>query len=85
MVRRTRVVAALGVMALLAVGAPVARGAPGDELGADTRLSSMGANGDTLYGAGSSAVAYNPDLGEYLVVWSADDNAGALVNDELEI
>jgi len=82
---RTRVVAAIGVMVLLAVRAPVALGAPGDELGADTRVSSMGANGDTVYAAESPAVVYNPDLGEYLVVWSADDNAGALVDNEFEI
>lgn len=53
--------------------------------GGNFRISSMGPDGDALYDAGRPAVAYNPTPDEYLVVWDGDDDAGALVDDELEI
>lgn len=50
----------------------------------DFRLSDMGPDGDTNYGAQSVDVAYNSTNGEFLVVWHGDDNTGTLVDDELE-
>ena len=49
----------------------------------DFRISFMGH--DTQFDADSPAVAYNPLWEEYLVVWSGDDNTGALVDGENEI
>ena len=59
--------------------------ATGAEVGAnDFRISDMG--GDSiLYGASFPRVVFNVTQGEYLVVWEGDDDAGGLVNDELEI
>jgi len=57
----------------------------GAEIGADLRLSDMGPDGDTGYGAQDPAVAYSSTENEYLVVWAGDDNAGTLVNGEYEI
>jgi hypothetical protein len=60
--------------------------ATGAEIGAnDFRLSDMGPDGDTNYGAGLPAVAYNSAGNEYLVVWLGDDDTGALVDNESEI
>ena len=54
------------------------------EIGAnDFRISEQGVDGDPAFAANDPAVAYNPDLDEYLVVWSGDDSA--LADDELEI
>ena len=54
------------------------------EIGAnDFRISFMGH--DTQFDAETPAVAYNPLWEEYLVVWSGDDNTGALVDGENEI
>ncbi|MCA9930734.1 MAG: hypothetical protein KC419_19750, partial [Anaerolineales bacterium] len=36
------------------------------------RISDMGPDGDTSYAAQNPAVAYNPNLNQYLVVWSGD-------------
>jgi hypothetical protein len=47
----------------------------------DFRLSDMGPDGDTDYGAQSPAVAYNSANNEYLAVWSGDD----ATDDEFEI
>ncbi len=61
-------------------------GATGLEVGPnDFRLSDMGPDGDPDYGAGFPAVAYNPLENEYLVVWHGDDDAGLLVDGEIEI
>jgi hypothetical protein len=51
----------------------------------DLRLSGMGPDGDTTFTATWSDVAYNSLSNEYLVVWSGEDNSGALVNGEFEI
>jgi hypothetical protein len=61
-------------------------GATGAELGADTRLSNAGPDGDPAYGVWwSPAVAYNSVQKEYLVVWCGDNNAGLLVDQEFEV
>jgi hypothetical protein len=59
--------------------------ATGTEIGADLRLSDMGPDGDTNYGAYNPAVAYNPAEDQYLVVWYGDDDTGTLVDNEYEI
>jgi len=54
------------------------------EIGAnDFRLSDMGS--DDSFEAWLPAVAYNSTEDEYLVVWSGDDDAGGLVDEEDEI
>ncbi|MCP4589695.1 MAG: hypothetical protein GY842_03030, partial [bacterium] len=58
----------------------------GVEVGSnDFRLSDMGPDGDNNYSAFSPAVAYNSTDGEYLVVWSGDDNSAPLVEGEYEV
>jgi len=57
----------------------------GAEIGGDFRISDMGPDGDTNYGAREPAVAYGPTADEYLVVWSGDDDTGPLVENEQEI
>ena len=57
----------------------------GAEVGGHLRLSDMGPDGDTGYGAQDPAVAYSSTENEYLVIWAGDDNAGTLVNGEYEI
>ena len=60
--------------------------ATGAEIGAnDFRLSDMGPDGDTNYGAYYPAVACNSANNEYLVVWHGDDDTGGLVDEEYEI
>ncbi len=59
--------------------------ATGIEVGGDTRISDMGPDGNTAFGAFSPAVAYNATADEYLVAWHGDDNTGALVDNENEI
>jgi hypothetical protein len=59
--------------------------ATGAKIGADFRLSDMGPDGQTYYGAYFPAVAYNSADNEYLVVWWGDDATGGLVNNEFEI
>jgi hypothetical protein len=49
----------------------------------EVRISHMG--GDALFDAFRPAVAYNSTDNEYLVVWSGDDDAGSLVDEEFEI
>ncbi len=58
----------------------------------DFRISSMGPNGNTNFGAFwfglfmmAPDVAYNPVTDQYLVVWFADHNAVPLVDNEFEI
>ncbi len=51
----------------------------------DFRISDAGGTGDNLFGASDPAVAFNSVENEYFVVWSSDDNAGGLVNNEHEI
>src|SRR6266542_6659011 len=47
----------------------------------DFRISFMGPDGDTRFGASFPAVAYNSRNNEYLVVWSGDD----VTDNEFEI
>ncbi|MCA9924865.1 MAG: cadherin-like domain-containing protein, partial [Anaerolineales bacterium] len=47
--------------------------------------SDMGPDGDTSYAAQNPAVAYNPNLNQYLVVWSGDDNSGGLTDNDFQI
>ncbi|MCO6450709.1 MAG: hypothetical protein J5I90_07945 [Caldilineales bacterium] len=62
------------------------QGATGAEVGAnDFRISDMGGTGDPAFSAKTPAVAYDPDLNQYLVVWWGDDNVSPLVQDEDEI
>lgn len=52
----------------------------------DFRVSDMGANdGDPTVGAFNTAVAYNPNAHEFLVVWSGTDDTNPLVPGEAEI
>ena len=51
----------------------------------DFRISDVGPDGDGRFFALDPAIAYNNNANEYLVVWAADDDSGALVNDEFEI
>jgi fibronectin type 3 domain-containing protein len=60
--------------------------ASGNEVGTnDFRISDMGPDGDGSFDAGMPAVTYNSTSSEYLIVWSGDDNTGALIDEELEI
>lgn len=62
--------------------------AAGAPIGAKFQISDMGPPATAAYGAvlfGRVSAAYNAQANEYLVVWSADDNAGGVVNDEFEI
>jgi hypothetical protein len=51
----------------------------------DVRLSDMGPDGSTTFSALHPAVAANPALGQFLVVWSGIDDTGSLVAGESEI
>jgi hypothetical protein len=60
--------------------------ATGAEVGDnDFRLSDMGPDGSTSFGAFNPAISYNSANNECLVVWSGDDDTAPLVNDESEI
>lgn len=48
----------------------------GDPLGGVFRISTMGPDGAVANDAADPAVVFNPDSGEYLVVWSGTDVAG---------
>ncbi len=49
------------------------------------RISDMGPDGNANFDAYRPAVAHDPILNQYLVVWAGDDNTAALVNNEYEI
>lgn len=51
----------------------------------DFRISRMGPVLNPDYDVWTPAVAFNPDLNQYLVVWEGDDNSGMLVDEEFEI
>ncbi|MEZ4797554.1 MAG: T9SS type A sorting domain-containing protein [Flavobacteriaceae bacterium] len=51
----------------------------------DFRISNMGTDGVTSFFALDPAVAYNTTDNKYLVVWNADDNRDAVVDNEFEI
>jgi Calx-beta domain len=59
--------------------------ATGASIGNATRLSDMGPDGNASFSARQLAIRYNITDNEYLVVWSGDDNSGALVDGEFEI
>ncbi len=54
-------------------------------VGSNLRMSDMGGTGDALFDAFQPDVVYNSGNFEYLILWSGDDNAGGLVDDEFEI
>jgi hypothetical protein len=51
----------------------------------DFRISDMGSNGDTQFGAFYPSGVYDSTNNEFLVVWSGDDNTALLVENEYEI
>jgi len=51
----------------------------------DLRVSAMGPDGDAAYDAFVPRVAYSPQSSAYLVAWYGDDDAGGLVEGELEV
>ncbi len=57
----------------------------GAEIGGDFQISATGPDGDPNFGAFISNPAYDPTRNTYLVVFEADDDTGALVDDESEI
>jgi len=60
-------------------------GSSSAEVGAnDFRITDMGPDGDTAYGASRPAIAFSRG-GEYVVVWRGQDNTGTLVDDECEV
>jgi len=54
-------------------------------IGAPSRVSQMGPDGDTAYDARNPDVTYNSLNNEYLVVWYGDTNNGGVVEGEFEI
>ena len=54
-------------------------------LSTDLRISDAGGVGEAFFDAFDPAVAYNPTDGEYLVVWSGDDDLLGGVSNEFEI
>lgn len=59
--------------------------ATGSALGPQLRVSDMGPDGDSTFGATQPAVAFDSQNNRYLVVWQGDDNTALLVEGELEI
>lgn len=60
--------------------------ATGAEIGEnDFRLSDMGPDGEPSYDATLTGIAFGVSIGEFLVVWEADDTTGSLADGELEI
>jgi hypothetical protein len=58
----------------------------GTEVGFDDfRISEMGPDGDTAYGAHGPAVVYNSTNDSYLAVWYGDDDTGSLTSGEYEV
>jgi hypothetical protein len=58
----------------------------GAELGAnDFRISDMGPDGNTTYGAFRPRAAFNPADHEFLVTWPGEDGTAPLVDEEFEI
>ena len=60
--------------------------ANGSQIGTnDFRISDMGPDGNTSYGANRPRLVYNPNANEYFASWHGDDNTPPQVNDEQEI
>lgn len=51
----------------------------------DIRISTMGPDDNASYGVINPEVAWNATDNEYFVVWTGDDDTGALVNNEFEV
>lgn len=51
----------------------------------DFQISAMGPNGDAAYDAAFPNVHYNSLYNEYFVIWTADDDSGALIDNEYEV
>lgn len=49
------------------------------------RISNMGTSGSTNFGAFAPAIDYDPNMQRFMVSWHGDDNAGGLIDNELEI
>lgn len=49
------------------------------------RISFMGTDGFQNFGASAPAIAYNPNLSQFIVTWHGDHNVGGLVDNEFEI
>ncbi|QOI98427.1 MAG: fibronectin type III domain-containing protein [Flammeovirgaceae bacterium] len=49
------------------------------------RISFMGTDGFQNFGASAPAIAYDPNLSQFLVTWHGDHNVGGLVDNEFEI
>ncbi|MEL6391021.1 MAG: immunoglobulin-like domain-containing protein, partial [Bacteroidota bacterium] len=60
--------------------------ANGVEIGTnDFRISDMGPDGNSSFGAFALSVAFNAADNEYLVVWNGDDNSNGVVDNETEV
>ena len=57
----------------------------GNYAGECQRISHMGADGSSLYGAHVPSLAYNADDDEFLVVWHADDDSLGRGHDDFEV
>ena len=51
----------------------------------DFRISDMGPDANTNFSANPPSVVYNSSRDEFLVLWSGDDDTGALVSGEFEV
>ncbi len=60
-------------------------GGTGSVVADDFQISEQGPDGNTAFPAGQPDVIYNIQDNEYLVVWQGQDNAGQLVQSEVEI
>lgn len=59
--------------------------ADGVAIGVTFRISEMGPEGNTSYGAFDPAVTYNSDANQYFVVWFGDHDVAPLVDNEFEV
>ena len=61
-------------------------GTTGGQLGSnDVRISDMGTDGLTAYGAFAPSISYNKTNNNFLVVWHGDDDTGGVIDNENEI
>jgi hypothetical protein len=56
-----------------------------DEIGSDTRISSIGPPGSTAFNATMPRVRHHPGLDRYLVTWRADGAAAGMADNEWEM